>query len=207
MTRIKICGLKREADIEAVNLLKPDYIGFVFARSFRQISAEKAAALKKKLSPDIKAVGVFVNGDPACIEQLLLEGIIDMAQLHGNETEETVRRIREKTGKPVIKAVSVRTAADLKIWKNSSADFLLLDHGNGGSGEAFDWSILKDFDRPYFLAGGLNPDNIAAALIKVRPPGVDVSSGVETDGYKDRRKIAAFIKAVRKFDEEDSYVG
>ena len=131
----------------------------------------------------------------------------DMAQLHGNETEETVRRIREKTGRPVIKAVSVRTAADLQIWKNSSADFLLLDHGGGGSGEAFDWSILKDFDRPYFLAGGLNPDNIAAALIKVRPPGVDVSSGVETDGYKDRRKIAAFIKAVRKFDEEDSYVG
>ena len=205
MTRIKICGLRRKADMEMANLLKPDFIGFVFAPSRRKVSAEEAAALREILNPGITAVGVFVNEDPVRIKRLLLQNVIDVAQLHGSETEETVRQIRAETGKPVIKAVSVNTAADLLPWKNSSADWLLLDHGNGGSGQRFDWRILKDFNRPYFLAGGLGPENISAALSMVHPPGVDVSSGVEENGFKDFNKTAAFIQAVRTFDQEDSY--
>jgi len=205
MTKIKICGLRRKTDIEMANLLKPDSIGFVFAPSKRMVTAEEAAALKALLIPGITAVGVFVNADPLYIEELLRNNIIDAAQLHGNEAEKTVKKIRQETGRPVIKAVSVNTVSDLEAWKDSCADYLLFDHGNGGSGQLFDWNILKNVNRPFFLAGGLNPDNISEALSKVHPPGVDVSSGVETDGYKDMRKAAAFINAVRNFDREETY--
>jgi len=205
MTKIKICGLRRKEDVEMINCLKPDFVGFVLAESRRRVTPEEAAALRKVLRADIPAVGVFRNEDPRRIEELLLEGIIDIAQLHGRETEETVRQIRQLTGKPVIKAVSVSTAADPGSWNSSAADCLLLDHGSGGSGQPFDWQLVQNIRKPFFLAGGLTPANVTAALAAVRPAGVDVSSGVETDGYKDRQKITAFIRAVRQYDQEAIY--
>lgn len=205
MTRIKLCGLSRPCDIEAVNELKPEYIGFVFARkSRRYVTPEQAARLKKQLHPDITAVGVFVNEQPEIIAGLLLEGTIDMAQLHGSEDENFIRRLRLLTDKPVIKAFRIDTEQDAVSAVKSSADYILLDSGSGGTGTAFDWKLLKNIKRPYFLAGGLSPDNIGQALKILTPYAVDVSSGIETAGFKDPDKMTAFVHAVRKRKEERS---
>ena len=138
-TRIKICGLTRREDILAANRWKPDYIGFVFAESRRQVGKEKARELKNMLRPGILAVGVFVNGDPEEEAGLFREGVIDLIQLHGQETEEDIRRIKLLTGgmAPVIRAVSVTGPESVRQWADSSADFLLLDNGPGGTGSAF----------------------------------------------------------------------
>ena len=198
MTRIKLCGLTRLHDILIVNELKPEYIGFVFAaKSRRCISTAEAAALKEKLNPDITAVGVFVDEDPETVKTLLHKGIIDMVQLHGNEDEEYIRDIQAAADRPVIKAFRMESLQDVKRAAESSADFVLLDSGAGGSGTVFDWNLLRTVRRPYFLAGGLNADNVNAAVKKLNPYGVDVSSGIETDGFKDEYKIRKFIKAVR----------
>lgn len=199
MTKIKFCGMMRAADIAAANALHPDYIGFVFAPgSRRAVTPEQAAALKAQLAPDIRAVGVFVNAPPAQIAALLAAGTIDIAQLHGQEDEAYLQALRALTDKPVIKAFRVDTAADLKRAAAFPADGLLLDSGAGGTGTAFDWTLLRDFKRPYFLAGGLSAENVGKAIQKYRPYAVDVSSGIETDGKKDAKKMAAFAAAVRK---------
>lgn len=204
MTRIKLCGLSRPCDIEAANALKPEYIGFVFApKSRRCVSPETAEALRKMLDPAIRAVGVFVREDPERIAGLLDRGIIDLAQLHGNEDEEYIARLRALTGKPLIRAFRVDSPADLADARESTADFILLDNGAGGTGESFDWSLLQGFGRPYFLAGGLNPENAAAAVETLRPFAVDVSSGIETDGVKDGKKMKAFVDAVRTVSRKD----
>lgn len=195
--KIKICGLTRPEDIVCVNRLRPDYIGFVFwPGSRRYVSAEQAMRLKAALSPDIKAVGVFVDAPVEEITGLLREGVIDMAQLHGRESEEDVRRIREKTGKPVIRAVKVRCRRDVEAGQDSGADYLLFDSGMGG-GRTFDWSLLEGVRRPYFLAGGLGADNLEQVLAQIRPYGVDLSSSLETDGYKDPHKIYRVMKMIR----------
>ena len=200
MTKIKLCGLSRPCDIEAVNQLKPDYIGFVFApKSKRYVTYRKAAELKSRLSPEIKAVGVFVNECPQEAAKLLKNGIIDMVQLHGGEAEDDITRLRRLTDRPIIKAFRIETADDIKAANQSTADYILLDSG-AGTGTVFDWSLVNSIGRPYFLAGGLDADNVADAVKALRPFAVDVSSGIETDGLKDKAKMAAFIAAVRKED-------
>lgn len=202
MTKIKLCGLSRFCDIEAVNILKPEYIGFVFAENSRRyVSPEDACLLKKRLSSEIKAVGVFVREDVKVIADLLGRGIIDAAQLHGGEEEAYIRYLRKLTGKPIIKAFRIETAEDIIAAERSSADHLLLDSGEGGTGSTFDWGLLKRMKRPYFLAGGLTPENVGRAVGELHPYAVDVSSGVETDRKKDRDKMAAFVAAVRKEEE------
>ena len=198
MTVIKLCGLRRPLDIVAANGLKPDYIGFVFARkSKRYVEPEKAMELKQLLLPDIKAVGVFVNEELPVVADLLNKGVIDVAQLHGSESEEYVAELKKATGKPVIRAFKVAAAEDVESAVKSAADYILLDAG-AGDGVTFDWSIVKDVKRPFFLAGGLNPENVTDAVAAVHPYAVDVSSGIETDGFKDIDKMTAFVKAVRK---------
>ena len=198
MTRIKLCGLTRPCDIEWANALMPDYIGFVFAgKSRRYVSPERAGALRKRLNSGISAVGVFVNEAPEVVATLLNNGVIDLAQLHGREDENYIKSLRSLTEKPLIQAIRVDGPADLERARLSSADHILLDNGAGGTGTAFDWALLKDFDRPCFLAGGLDPENVAQAVKAVRPFAVDVSSGIETDGVKDYKKMAAFVNAVR----------
>lgn len=200
MTKIKLCGLSRPCDIEAANQLKPDYIGFVFApKSKRYVTYRKAAELKSRLSPEIKAVGVFVNECPQETAKLLKNGIIDMVQLHGGEAEDDIARLRRLTDRPIIKAFRIETAYDIKAANQSTADYILLDSG-AGTGMVFDWSLVNSIGRPYFLAGGLDADNVADAVKALRPFAVDVSSGIETDGLKDKAKMAAFIAAVRKED-------
>lgn len=201
MTKIKLCGLSRICDIEAVNELKPEFIGFVFAqKSKRYVSPELAMQLKSKLSADIKAVGVFVRENPQTVAELLDKGIIDIAQLHGGEDEEYIKQLRALTDKPLIKAFRIDTQEDLKSAEESTADYVLLDSGDGGTGTSFDWNLLKNFSRDYFLAGGLDCKNIGDAVKTLSPFAVDVSSGIETDGLKDSEKMAEFVKNVREGD-------
>ena len=204
MTKIKLCGLSRPCDIEAANALKPDYTGFVFAgKSRRYVSPELARALRKGLDPEIRAVGVFVREEPEAVAALLNDGVIDIAQLHGGEDEAYIRRLRALTGRPLIQAFRIDSAADLGRARASSVDGILLDNGAGGTGAAFDWTLLRGFDRPYFLAGGLEPGNVAEAVRALRPFAVDVSSGIETDGLKDFNKMKAFVEAVRAASGKD----
>jgi len=203
MTRIKLCGLSRPRDIEWANALGPDYIGFVFAPgSKRYVSPERAGALREGLDRGIRAVGVFVNAAPEAVAALLNDGIIDLAQLHGGEDGEYIKALRALTDKPLIQAFRIDGPADLHRACRSTADHILLDNGAGGTGMAFDWALLKGFDRPCFLAGGLGPENVARAIKAVRPFAVDVSSGIETDGVKDYKKMTAFVSAVRKAHQE-----
>lgn len=200
MTKIKLCGLSRLEDIEAVNALNPEYIGFVFAnKSKRYVDPQKASELKQSLSPKIKAVGVFVNEDTSLIAKLLNNNIIDIAQLHGNEDNSYINQLRTYTDKPIIQAFRIETPSDVCAIESSSADYVLLDSG-AGTGTKFDWSIIKNIKRPYFLAGGLSSSNVAKAISLLHPYAVDTSSGIETNGLKDKSKMHAFIDAVRKED-------
>ncbi len=203
MTKIKLCGLSRTQDIEAANKLKPDYIGFVFAaKSKRRVSPLKATELKSRLDPEIKAVGVFLNDDLDAVAAMMNLGIVDLVQLHGSEDEEYIKKLRTITDKPVIKAFIINSAEDVKRAEASTADYILLDGGKG-EGKAFDWSLLKNIKRPYFLAGGLNPGNAADAVRTLAPFSVDVSTGIETDGKKDEEKMTAFVNAVREGEENE----
>lgn len=199
MTKIKLCGLTRPCDIAWANELRPDYIGFVFAKKSKRYAApELAAQLKALLNPEIQAVGVFVNEDVDTVAELLRAGIIDVAQLHGKEDESYIAALRAKTDKPIFKAFRIDSEADVAKANASSADLVLLDSGNGGTGTVFDWQLLQGIARPYFLAGGLHPGNIGEAIKALKPFGVDVSSGIETDGLKNQAKMAQFVQVVRK---------
>lgn len=198
MTKIKLCGLSRIEDIEAANALMPDFIGFVFARRSRRfVSPERAAALRARLDPAIRAVGVFVNEPPENVAALLARGVIDIAQLHGREDAGYFAALRERTDAPLIQAFGVAAAEDVRRVQESQADFVLLDNGAGGTGAAFDWSLVRSVRRPYFLAGGLGVDNVREAVRTLAPYAVDVSSGIETDGRKDPEKMAAFVRNAR----------
>lgn len=179
MTKVKLCGLSRESDIAAVNKLKPDLVGFVFAKkSKRYVSPEQAEHLKSLLAPGILAAGVFVNEPVEAVAELLDRGVIDVAQLHGSEDDDYIARLRALTGKPIFRAFKVKSEADLPAIESCAADLVLLDSG-AGTGKTFDWSLVRSVQRPYFLAGGLDPDNIADAIAALHPYGVDVSSGIE----------------------------
>ena len=198
MTKIKLCGLRRSCDIQYANALSPDYIGFVFAKnSKRYVSPEEAEALRKQLQKGIIPVGVFVDEEIPLIEKLLEGHIIEAVQLHGSEDEAYIHTLKKRTDYPVIKAFRIRDREDIAAANRSSADYVLLDSG-GGSGETFDWSLLGEINRPYFLAGGLTPGNVGEAIKKLHPYGVDASSSLETQGFKDKEKMAAFVKAVRE---------
>lgn len=198
MTKIKFCGLSRPCDIQAANELMPEYIGFVFApKSRRYVTPEKATELKALLNSPIQAVGVFVREAPETVARLLEDGVIHIAQLHGGEDEAYLERLRRLTDKPIIQAFRIRDGADIARAQESRADYVLLDSG-AGTGTTFDWAWIPSIRRPYFLAGGLSPDNAAEAIARLAPYAVDVSSGIETDGLKDQKKMAAFAEAVRK---------
>ena len=197
MTKIKCCGLMRNADIDMANRLHPDYIGFVFAKkSRRYIEMDTAKALKSRLDQDIRTVGVFVDAEIDEITALVNAGIIDMIQLHGSEDVNYLKHLQEHVDVPIIKAVQIRTKEDTKGLESIPADLLLLDAG-AGDGKVFDWDLLGDIRQPYFLAGGLNPENVGDAVVLLHPYGVDVSTGIETDGYKDEAKMRAFINVAR----------
>ena len=197
-TKIKICGLKRPEDITYVNEAKPDYCGFIieFPKSSRNVTGALVRELTAKLNPDIIPVGVFVNAAPERVEKLLLDGTIHIAQLHGQEDEAYIRRIQKNTGHQVIKAFSVKTAQDIENALKRPADYILLDQGGGGTGQTFDWSLIPEIDRPFFLAGGLGADNLEIAVRTIHPYAVDLSSSVETDGMKDRDKILKAVQLV-----------
>lgn len=209
MVKIKICGLRRLEDIEIVNKYKPDYIGFVFAESPRKVSFEEARELSGLLSEDIVPVGVFVNEHMKLIVDLFKEGIIEIAQLHGDEDEKYIKDLKDKsieeTGKeiPVINAIEINDNTDFNDtvleWRDSLSDYFILDSGKG-SGKTFDWSLIDKnsefFKNSIFLAGGLNSENLTSAIEEFNPFAVDLSSSVETDGFKDEEKIKEIIEIV-----------
>ena len=215
-TKIKICGLSRPEDIAAVNEAKPDYAGFVVEvpKSRRNVSVAKLRELMALLDPDITSVGVFVNAPVDLVAGLLQDGVLAMAQLHGQEDATYVEALKKQTGRPVIQAFSIRTQEDVQRAFASPADYILLDQGSGGSGQTFDWSLLEDADvleeadhttesgrrqpKPFFLAGGLGAENLAEAIRKVHPFAVDLSSCLETDGKKDAGKIREAVQIVNK---------
>ena len=196
MTKIKLCGLTRVEDIKVANEILPDFVGFVFAKkSRRYIAPEKAAELKKILRSEISAVGVFVNEKIEIVAELANKNVIDLIQLHGSEDENYISQLRKFTDKKIIKAFKIKTADDLKVAEIFPADFILLDSG-AGTGKVFDWDILKNFKRKYFLAGGLNCENVSDAIKILKPFAVDVSSGIEIGGVKDADKMREFVSNV-----------
>lgn len=200
MTRIKICGLYRPCDVAFVNEARPDWCGFIidFPRSHRSVTPREALALRRQLAPGIVPVGVTVDQPVEAVAALLREGVVDVAQLHGTEDESYLAALRALApGHPLWKAFTLRTPDDLSAALASSADMILLDSGKG-TGQTFDWSLLRGAARPFLLAGGLTPENIPRAVREVHPWGVDLSSGVETDRRKDQDKILAAVAAARK---------
>ena len=196
MTRVKMCGLRSEADVRAVLELRPDFAGFILSGGFRRsISRETFAELSAMLiGSGVKRVGVFVN-EP--LDSIIgFADYIDVIQLHGSEDEDYIRSLRKLTDKPIIKAITVRSEADIEASRASSADYVLLDSGTG-TGSTFDHSLIADIDRPFFLAGGLTVENVSEAIRRYEPFAVDASSSLETDGIKDKTKMAAFLIAVR----------
>lgn len=204
MTKIKICGVSRSEDIDIMNEAMPDYVGFVFAKSTRQISLEKALELTQKLHPTITTVGVFVNEKIETIQNLHKLGIIDIAQLHGGESEDYCKHIDFM---PTIKVISMETQymhhMKTDILKKTS-EFLLFDTATttacGGTGISFDWDKIPKNVPDFFLAGGINSSNIRKAIFKVAPYGVDISSGVEVNGKKDRNKVLEIVQIIRYCD-------
>lgn len=189
MAKIKICGLKRIEDIDYVNELKPDYIGFILTDGFkRSITAETAKTLKNRLNETIKAVGVFVNDDLEKINALISDGVIDLVQLHGSESPEYCAKINA----PVIKYFKPDMFNQIKDYET---DYFLFDSGTG-TGEVFDWSKIPKTDKPYFLAGGLNASNIPQAISEINPYCIDLSSSVETNGAKDYYKIKEIMECI-----------
>ncbi|WP_312430250.1 phosphoribosylanthranilate isomerase [Lacrimispora sp.] len=200
--KIKLCGLTRREDILAVNTWKPDFAGFVFAPGKRRLTGTKAQELKSMLLPEIPAVGVFVNSPIDDILSLTGNGIIDLIQLHGDEDRDYMIKLKSclAPGIPVIKAIRVRQAEDMKEAENLPADYLLFDTYTkelyGGSGKTFDWSMIPDINKPWFLAGGIDASNVRQAM-KTKAFCLDLSSSVETEGKKDPQKIKEIIQTVR----------
>ena len=208
--KVKMCGISKVDTIPAVVEAKPDYMGLVFAPSKRQVTVEQAKTLVEELhkqyavrynSETIKTVGVFVNETVENLLKIAEEVKLDVIQLHGDEDESFIQILKEQSNVEVWKAIQVRSAADAEKWIDSSADMLLFDayhkDERGGTGEVFDWSSLDEFERPFMLAGGIDSTNVARAIRTVRPYGIDISSGIETEGVKDNEKVKAFTKIVR----------
>ncbi len=201
MAKVKICGISHEVEINIMNELVPDYIGFVFwSKSKRFIAPEYAGLLKSKLRKGIGAVGVFRNASLETVAMCVEVAGLDMVQLHGDETAEYIASLREYIRCPIIKASKITSAIDAERAMSTTADYAMLDAG-AGEGKPFNWSFIGSHNRrAYFLAGGLNAGNVAEALsISPQPFCLDVSSGVELNRLKDYRKCMQFILAVRNF--------
>lgn len=205
---IKICGIRRTEDVRFLNESLPDFTGFVFADTRRKVSREQATVLYRMLDRRIKVFGVFVNAPAEFIKGLAKEGVIDAIQLHGDETEEDIISLKRETGLPVIKAVRARDSESILQADHLSCDYLLLDTYRagqyGGTGETFSWDMIPEkLEHPYFLAGGLHAQNLKCAMDHVSGRGiclgVDVSGGVETNGYKDKEKIKRVVEIVRSY--------
>lgn len=205
MVKIKICGLQRDKDIQIVNRYLPDYIGFVFAKSRRQVGEEQAGRLRRNLDKRIIPIGVFVNAEPEKIVNLVKKGVVEAVQLHGDEGEAYIREIRDLLPDiPVIKAVRVQSEKQILETEKLECQYLLLDTFTkdvyGGSGKQFDKELIPNLRKPYFLAGGLSAQNIRENLRLCSPYAVDISSAVETDGAKDEEKVREFIERVRSYE-------
>lgn len=200
MTKIKICGLSRPCDIDYVNEARPDFCGFVLGapKSPRNITVPLLRELRSRLDGSITPVGIFVNDPLELILPLAKEQVLGAIQLHGLESPSYIQALKREISIPVIKAFRVDGAECLREAEESPADLILLDNGTGGTGSSFDWSLLKSFNRPYILAGGLEPENLETAIKTLHPWGVDMSSGVESGGFKDKEKILAAAAAVRR---------
>ncbi|HHX69616.1 MAG: phosphoribosylanthranilate isomerase [Miniphocaeibacter sp.] len=194
MTKVKICGIRSLNDVEIVNELKPDYIGFVFAKSKRQITPLLAKELKSFLNKDIKVVGVFVNEKIETIENICKQKLIDIIQLHGEEDKIYINQLKKKCENKIIKAINLNSE---NVYMDYDVDYLLFDNGKGGTGEKFNWELIPRVNKPFFLAGGLTPFNVVNGVNTVKPYGVDASTGVELRGSKNRYKIKEFIRRVR----------
>lgn len=196
---VKFCGIRRLEDVRAVNKTLPDMAGFILVKGRkRYISPEKVCELRQKLDPSVKVVGVFIDEDIEEVKRLLTDGIIDIAQLHGNESDEYIRELKASTDAYVIKAIGIRNADDVLRAESSPADLVIVDSPGGGTGNTFDWDLLQKIERPYILAGGISIENIEEAAAKLNPYGVDVSSGIETNGFKDEDKMKAFMALIKK---------
>ena len=198
MAKIKICGLKRLEDVEIVNKYKPDFVGFVFADSKRKVTPDLARQMKQNLDDSIQSVGVFVDAAIDEILEIHEQGIIDMAQLHGSESEDYIDELKKKSNcqLKIINAIEMDDEKDLLEYDNSTADYLLFDSGKG-SGKTFDWRLIRqDVKKEFFLAGGLNYQNISRAINEFDPYAIDLSSSVETNGYKDELKIKKVMEAM-----------
>lgn len=197
---VKMCGIRREEDVQYANEVCPDYIGFVFADSPRKVSWEDAASFRKDLKKEIRCVGVFVNETPEKIAEIAVRVPLDALQLHGDETEEDIRKLRSLCDKEIWKAARVKSAEDIQKVQMLPADRILLDsfskEAYGGTGRTIRLDILKEAEitKPYFLAGGLNPENLKGILDEIHPEGIDISSGIETDGYKDLEKMKKIME-------------
>lgn len=206
-TKIKICGLRRTKDIGYVNVLLPDYVGFILAGGFtRSIERKQAEEFAEKIDSRIKRVGVFVNQPASVVAEYINSGIIQYAQLHGDEDNLYIDKLMEyiKTGYGIIKAVRVRNANDVKMASGYNCNYLLLDAYSGtqagGTGITFNWNLVKNIKKPFFLAGGISAGNVEAAIKTAAPYAVDASSSMETSGYKDFNKMKEFVDAVRRLD-------
>ncbi len=201
MCKIKICGLKRDCDIDYVNATLPDYIGFVFANTRRYIDYDSAARLKSRLDGRIKSVGVYVNEDRDKVCEAADRGIADMIQLHGDEDADYINYIKSRVPAPIIKSVRVQSAQQILSAQELPCDYLLLDAYKkgiyGGTGHSFCWDLIPPLKKPFFLAGGLDSKNILSAARTVKPFALDISSGVEENGFKSREKIDEIIKLIR----------
>ncbi|MCR5526989.1 MAG: phosphoribosylanthranilate isomerase [Lachnospiraceae bacterium] len=196
MTKIKICGLMRTEDAGYINEAKPAMAGMILTEGFRRsISIDHALAVRRCIDPSIPTVGVFVDDEIKKIVRIVKNGIISIVQLHGNEDEKYIGEVKRKTGVKVIKAFKIESEDDVRKACESKADIILLDSGTG-TGKSFDWSLLKDVKREYILAGGLKTDNVRRAVENLHPWAVDVSSGVEVGGVKNREKILKFVSEV-----------
>lgn len=200
-TKVKICGLRRLEDADFANEAKPDFAGVMMCQRFwRGIDMDQAKAIRKRLNPDIPLVGVFVNDQFMDVLVALRQGVVDYAQLQGTESEEYISHLQMLSGKPIIKSCQMDNAMDsanvISYAVNSCAEHIMFVTG---SGERFDWSVLKPVRRPFILAGGLTPDNVRDAIESVHPWGIEFLNGVETNGIKDRDKILAAVEAVRRY--------
>lgn len=209
---IKVCGIRRPEDVDIVNTYRPDYIGFVFAPTWRQIGTDRACSLKALLHPEIKSVGVFVNQPVELLTEACARGAADYLQLHGQEdvsyekalvkslTQKGIKNAEER----LIRAYRIRSGADFDRIGNTLAPLLLLDAYSpkdiGGTGEAFDWTMIRNVKKPFFLAGGITAENVTEAIRLAQPFGIDASSSLETDKAKDREKIKLFIERIRNYE-------
>lgn len=202
--KIKLCGIRTFDDVRLINEAQPDFCGFIveFQKSFRSVSEAELRNLTAQVSPAIKKVGVFVNAQKNLVIRLLQENVIDIAQLHGQEDNTYIEEIKSQTGKQVIKAFSIKTKEDVEKALESPADYILLDQGGGGTGQTFDWSLVPEINRPWFLAGGLGADNLNTAIDSLHPWGIDLSSSLETNKKKDPAKIKQIMKLTCQFRDE-----